>query len=392
MKTYDYIIAGAGLSGSVYAREMAERGKRVLVMERRNHIAGNLFDERDEEGFLVQRYGPHIFHTSNEKVHEYVHRFAEWKNYTLRCGAVLDNTCTPTPFNFKTIDQFYSLEKAKELKQAMLDAYPGRKTVTVVELLESENPDIKAYAQMLFDKDYSLYTAKQWGIRPQDIDVSVLKRVPVRLDYVERYFTDPHEYLPAMTYTKFIGNILNHQNIEVRINEDVLKHIKVDSENKRIVFADELYVSDECVLVFTGAIDELFGYMYGQLPYRSLRFKYDHPRTDSFQDAPVVAYPSAPDFTRITEYSKLPYQKTDGKTIVAYEYPLQFQDGEKMEPYYPIPTDESSKQYAQYRRLADLFVNLVLCGRLADYKYYNMDQAIAAVFDKILEDVNGKKL
>ena len=383
MKKYDYIVAGAGLSGCVYAREMAERGKQVLVLERRNHIAGNLYDERDEEGFIVHRYGPHTFHTSNEKVHEYVQRFAEWKDYTLRSEAVLDGISTPAPFNFKTIDQFYSPEKAEELRHTLLEAYPGRKTVTVVELLESENPDIKAYAQMLFDKDYSLYTAKQWGIRPQDIDVSVLKRVPVRLDYEERYFTDPHEYLPVKTYTEFIGNILNHPNIEVRTEDDVLNHIKIDAENGRVVFADELNASDECVLVFTGAIDELFGYCYGQLPYRSLRFRYEHPQTNSFQNAAIVAYPAAPDFTRVTEYTKLPYQETNGKTVVAYEYPLQFKEGENAEPYYPIPTAETAKQYAQYKQLADLLKNLVLCGRLADYKYYNMDQAIAAVFENI---------
>lgn len=383
MKKYDYIVAGAGLSGSVYAREMAERGMHVLVMERRNHIAGNLYDERDEEGFIVHRYGPHTFHTSNEKVHEYVQKFAEWKDYTLRSEAVLDGISTPAPFNFKTIDQFYSPEKAEALKQAMLDAYQGRKTVTVVELLECENPDIKAYAQMLFDKDYSLYTAKQWGIRPQDIDVNVLKRVPVRLDYEERYFTDPHEYLPVKTYTEFIGNILNHPNIEVRTNEDVLKYMKVDVENRRLLFAEELNASDECVLVFTGAIDELFAYRYGQLPYRSLRFRYEHPQTDSFQNVAIVAYPAAPDFTRVTEYTKLPYQKTNGKTVVAYEYPLQFKEGGNAEPYYPIPTEETAKQYAQYKQLADSFKNLVLCGRLAEYKYYNMDQAIVAVFEKM---------
>lgn len=380
---YDYIVAGAGLSGSVYAREMAERGYKVLVIERRNHIAGNLYDERDEEGFLVQRYGPHIFHTSNEMVHKYVQRFAEWKDYTLRCEAVLDGVATPTPFNFKTIDQFYNPEKAEGLKKALLEIYPNRATVTIVELLESANPDIKTYAQMLFDKDYCLYTAKQWGIRPQDIDVSVLKRVPVRLDYEERYFTDLHEYLPAKTYTDFISNLLNHPNIEVHTNEDVLKYIKVDSEKKRIEFAEKMNASDKCVLVFTGAIDELFGYKYGQLPYRSLCFKYEHPQTDSFQDAPVVAYPAAPDFTRITEYTKLPFQKSNGKTVVAYEYPLQFKEGENAEPYYPIPTEESAKQYRQYKKLAELYNNLVLCGRLADYKYYNMDQAIQATLEKI---------
>lgn len=380
---YDYIVAGAGLSGSVYAREMAEHGYKVLVLERRNHIAGNLYDERDEEGFIVHRYGPHTFHTSDERVHEYVQRFAEWKDYTLRSEAMIDGISTPAPFNFKTIDQFYVPEKAEELKQALFAAYPSRKTVTVVELLDSPNAIIKAYAQMLFDKDYSLYTAKQWGIRPQDIDPSVLKRVPVRLDYEERYFTDTHEYLPIKTYTEFIGSILNHPNIRVLTDIDILDYITLDNAVHRIVFNEELHPAEKCTLVFTGAIDELFAYQYGQLPYRSLRFEYKHPDVDSFQNAAIVAYPSAPDFTRVTEYTKLPYQKTNGKTIVAYEYPLQFKEGDDAEPYYPIPTEDSSKQYAKYKELADTFENLVLCGRLADYKYYNMDQAIAAVLKKV---------
>lgn len=380
---YDYVIAGAGLSGSVFAREMAEKGFRVLLLERRNHIAGNLYDERDSSGFIVHRYGPHIFHTSDEKIHQYVHKFSEWNDYRLRCEVMIDGVSTPSPFNFKTIDQLYSIDKAKQLKDILLTSYPHKKTVTVVELLESKNSIIKAYAQMLFDKDYSLYTAKQWGVSPQDIDPSVLKRVPIRLDYEEQYFTDSYEYLPRGTYTEFIANILDHMNITVKKNTNVLEHIKVDMEKRKILFSEKLMPSKDCVLVFTGAIDELFRYQYGRLPYRSLKFKYSNISVDDFQSAAVVAYPSAPDYTRVTEYTKLPFQVTNGKTIVAFEYPIPFKEGNGTEPFYPIPTEESKEQYMRYKQLADTFGNLVLCGRLAEYKYYNMDQAVASVLSKI---------
>ena len=377
---YDYVIAGAGLSSAVFARIMAEKGKKILVLERRNHIGGNLYDEKDKTGIIVQKYGPHIFHTQIEVVHEFVSRFAVWKPFKLQCEVSMCGKSTPSPFNFTTIDQFYDVTSANELKTALIAEYPRRKTVTIIELLDCKVDIIRKYAQMLFDNDYSLYTAKQWGLNPSDIDVSVLKRVPVRLDYDSMYFTDKYEYMPVGGYTNFIRNVFNHENIEVRTNEDALSYIDLSEDN--IIFK-RLNVANKCKFVYTGALDELFVYKFGELPYRSLRFEYKTLNEDSYQNAPVVAYPQEPGYTRITEYKKLPVQDIHGVTTIAYEYPLKYSVQSDSDPYYPIPTEESKKQYASYKELADKIHNLIICGRLADYKYYNMDLAIYAVLEKI---------
>lgn len=374
--TYDFIIAGAGLSGSVFARIMAEQGHHVLILERRNHIAGNAYDEKNEAGILIHKYGPHIFHTNDEDVYQFVNRFSEWIPFKLKCEVEMCGKSTPSPFNFKTIDQFYEPEKASLIKQSLRLAYPDHVIVTVVELLNSDNTLIREYAQMLFDNDYSLYTAKQWGISPSQIDVSVLKRVPVRLDYESMYFTDKYECMPQCGYTEFVKNMITHPNITIRTNADALDMVTL---NENSLTFDGLNVNPDCHFVYTGPIDRLFDYKFGELPYRSLRFDYQTLPKDSFQNAPVVAYPQVKDYTRITEYKKLPVQEIPGKTTIAVEYPIQYNLKDGTEPYYPIPTETNSKIYQQYLSAAAKYSNLILCGRLAEYKYYNMDQAIASV-------------
>jgi len=376
--SYDFIIAGTGLSGSVFARIVAEKGYHVLMLERRNHIAGNAYDKKDKTGILIHKYGPHIFHTNNEEVFQFINRFSEWTPFKLKCEVEMCGKSTPSPFNFKTIDQFYEPEKADLIKHNLRDAYPEQVVVTVVELLKNENDLIREYAQMLFDNDYSLYTAKQWGISPSQIDISVLKRVPVRLDYESMYFTDKYECMPKLGYTEFVKNMLAHPNIEVKTETDALDFISLKETS--LVFRD-WDVNPNCHFVYTGPIDRLFNYKYGELPYRSLRFEYKTLLQDSFQNAPVVAYPQVKDFTRITEYKKLPIQEIPGKTTIAIEYPLQYQLKDDVEPYYPIPTENSSQIYQKYKSIASQYTNLILCGRLAEYKYYNMDQAIASVLN-----------
>lgn len=376
---YDYVVAGAGLSGAVSARILAEKGNKVLVLERRPFVAGNLYDERNEFGLLIQKYGPHIFHTQFDDVYDFISKYAEWTPFKLQCEVEMCGISTPSPFNFKTIDQFYSQEEASILKEALLSAYPNRETVTIVELLESTDIRIRNYAQFLFEKDYSLYTAKQWGVKPEDIDVSVLKRVPVRLDYKDMYFTDKYECMPVKGFTEFIKNILNHKNIEVSLNTDALNYIEIVHN---IIEFKGINVSKDCKFIYTGAIDELFKYSFGELPYRSLRFDYKTLSVDSFQNAPVVAYPQVPGYTRITEYKKLPKQHSKGFSTIAYEYPLQYSIESGSDPYYPIPTEDSNELYIRYKDQADKISNLILCGRLAEYKYYNMDQTIKSVLEQ----------
>lgn len=366
----DVLVVGCGLTGSVAARCMAERGKHVEIWERRAHIGGNMYDYVDDHGFLVQKYGPHTFHTKKKDLYDYMCRFERWQDYKLTCGAVWDGKYTPTPFNFTTIDTFYPPEQAAFLRKKLQNVFEGREFATVVEVLEHPDPDIRAYAEYLFQNDYAPYTAKQWGVSPAEIDPSVLKRVPLRFSYDEGYFDDPYQVMPVHSFSRFFENLLDHPNITVKLGVEALDRLSV---RDNVLWLDRTEVSFP--VIYTGALDELFGCVFGRLPYRSLRFEWKYTERDSVQPAPVVAYPQEKDYTRITEYKKLPIQNGPGSSY-AVEYPLPYQDGTYMEPYYPILTETSQKQYAQYRELADRIPSLILCGRLADFKYYNMDQAL----------------
>ena len=370
------LIIGCGLSGAVIARELAEQGKKVEIWERRDHIGGNMYDEYNELGILVQKYGPHTFHTNKKFLYDYMCRFEQWQDYKLTCGAVWDGKYTPTPFNFSTIDTFFPEKKAKLLKEKLKAAYAGREFATVVEVLENPDPDIRGYAEYLFQNDYAPYTAKQWGVSPAEIDPSILKRVPLRFSYGEGYFDDFYQVMPIHSFTRFFENLLGHPNITVKLGVNALDRLSVSSDS---LLLDG--VNTTIPVIYTGALDELFGHIYGRLPYRSLRFEWKYTERDSVQLAPVVAYPQEKDYTRITEYKKLPAQNRPGSSY-AVEYPLPYQDGTYMEPYYPIVTEASQKQYAQYRELADRIPSLIPCGRLADFKYYNMDQALEAALKK----------
>ena len=380
----DAIVVGCGLSGAVTARFLAEEmGKKVMILERRNHIGGNMYDFKDEAGILVHLYGPHTFHTNKKELFDYVKRFAQWEEYYLTCGAKMNGKYTPTPFNYQTIDDFYNKEDAENIKTEIRKEYGNRPQATVVEMLESQNETVRNYAQFLFDNDYSLYTAKQWGISPKEIDIGVHKRVPVEFSYRNRYFTDTYQYMPKTSYTEFFQNLLNHENIEVCLGVDALEHLSIDIEHKCVKYDGE----DVTIpIIYTGAIDELLGCKYGQLPYRSLRFEWKTLNQDSYQNAPVVAYPQEPGYTRITEYKKLPVQQVEGVTTIAVEYSLPYKNEEKMEPYYPIPNAENQALYDKYKKEISAIKNLYLCGRLADYKYYNMDQTLESAL-KLCEDL-----
>ena len=220
---YDFVIIGAGLSGCVLANKLASKGKKVLILEKRNHVGGNVYDEVDKEtNVIVQKYGPHIFHTNNEIVWSYIKAFCEWVPFEVKCGASINGFCSPSPFNFKTIDYFFSKD-SQAIKDALISEYPNRETVTIVELLESKNRLIQDYASFLFKEDYSLYTAKQWGISPEQVDVNVLKRVPVRLDYKEKYFTDKYQFMPKKGFTALIRALLANKNIVVNVFSNLQK-------------------------------------------------------------------------------------------------------------------------------------------------------------------------
>lgn len=377
---YDYVIIGAGLAGGILARKLAEeQNKKILIIERRNHIAGNTYDYEDDHGVKVQKYGPHTFHTNDDSVYTFITRFTDIIPYKTKCEAVINGISTPSPFNFKTIDQFYDRDKAEKLKKELLGYYDNRPFVTVVEMLQAQNQDIKRFAQFLFDNDYKLYTAKQWNLDPGKIDPSVLKRVPIVLSYRDAYFDDKYEFLPSDGFTSFYKRLIDYPGIDVELNVEGLDHLQVNSDNHEIRYDGKVVP-----IIYTGAIDELFDYKYGVLPYRSLHFifKSERMKGQGYQNAAIVAYPQVKDFTRITEYTKMPYQNTKWTTY-AVEYPVAYNKNASIgnEPYYPVLTAESKKTYEKYQKYAASFHDLILCGRLADFKYYNMDQVILRAFE-----------
>ncbi len=371
---YDYIVVGAGFCGSVIARKIAEElGKKVLVLEKRKHIAGNMYDEFDEYGILVQRYGPHTFVTNQKELAEFVKKYGEWRDYDVTARVEIDGNLMPIPFNFRSIELFYGKEKSAVLIDKLKKAFPGQARIPVYMLTDNTDPAIQEYGKLLFEKDYIPYTSKQWGIPPEKIGASVIARVQIALSYDEKYMQQTYQMMPEDGFTKIFHNILNHKNINVQTGTDALDMITADGAEHRV-----LYNGHEIPVIYTGPIDELFGLKYGRLPYRSLDIVFQTKDMDYFQSVAFIAYPQANGYTRSCEYKYLTGQKVNGKTTLSIEYPLQY-DPNALKgniPYYPVINDENRKKYQQYKNLADKFQNLYVCGRLGDYKYYNMDAAI----------------
>lgn len=369
-----YYIVGSGIVGAVLAAELAKKGNTVQVLERRAHAGGNVYDYDDEYDIHVHHYGPHIFHTNDDEVYRYVSDNCELKDFNLVCGSVMDGKCVPTSFDFSSVDTFFP-EEAEEIKAHIKAEFGDRASATVLEMLESQDSYVRRFADFLYEKDYKPYTAKQWGIDPEKVDRQIFKRVPILFSYGSKYFSDKYQAMPVKGYMEFIENLLKTPGIELRLNEEALNRFSI--RDHQVMDGDKLL---DGVLIFTGALDELFGCKHGKLPYRSLRFAWKHEDIDSFQDMPVVAYPQAEGFTRITEYKKLPVQEVRGTTY-AVEYPLPYKQGEAMEPYYPVLTEESQELFQKYYEEAKQVKGLAFAGRLAEFKYYNMDQAIRRALD-----------
>ena len=369
-----YYIVGSGIVGAVLAAELAKKGHTVQVSERRSHAGGNVYDYDDEYGIHVHHYGPHIFHTNDDEVYRYVSDNCELKDFNLVCGSVMDGKCVPTSFDFSSVDTFFP-EEAEEIKAHIKAEFGNRASATVLEMLESQDSYVRRFADFLYEKDYKPYTAKQWGIDPEKVDRQIFKRVPILFSYGSKYFSDKYQAMPVKGYMEFIENLLKTPGIELRLNEEALNRFSI-RDNQVMDGGKPL----DGVLIFTGALDELFSCKHGKLPYRSLRFEWKHEDIDSFQDMPVVAYPQAEGFTRITEYKKLPVQEVRGTTY-AVEYPLPYKQGEAMEPYYPVLTEESQELFQKYYEEAKQVKGLAFAGRLAEFKYYNMDQAIRRALD-----------
>ena len=350
------LIVGAGITGATVARILSQ-SESVLVIDRRNHIGGNVYDYKDS-GITVHKYGPHAFHTNNQEVWEFLSKYTDWHPFELRIKVVINGKPVTLPFNLKTIHEVFDEGDAKRYEKKLVSTFEQEKKIPILDLMKSDDDDLKLLADFVYENVFKNYTIKQWGITPEEIDPSVMARVPVLVSYDDRYFQDRFQGIPKNGYTKMIENMLGNQNIETRLNTD---------------FKDLNEKFDR--IIYTGAIDEFFDYKYGKLPYRSLRFDIQTFDKEYFQATAITNYPNDHDYTRITEHKHFLNEKTS-KTIVSYEYPQAFEEG-KNERYYPINNAESSILYTKYLEESKKLGNVYFVGRLGDYKYYNMDQAVA---------------
>jgi UDP-galactopyranose mutase len=358
---YDFLIVGAGFAGSVMAERLASQlNKKVLAVEKRNHIAGNAYDEYDEYGILVHRYGPHIFHTNSKEVFEYLSQFTEWIPYEHKVLAKIGNELYPIPINRITINKLYNLNLKTE--DEVKDYFESVKEKRFP-ILNSEDIIVNQVGKDLFEKFFKHYTKKQWDLEPKELSPSVCGRIPVRTNDDCRYFTDKYQFMPKDGYTKMFEKILNHKNIEVILNtnyKNILESIKFDK------------------MIYTGPIDYFFDYKFGKLPYRSIRFEFKNFEKNLMQKYAVYNYTgNEVGYTRVTEYKHLTAQKSESTTI-SYEF-----SETEGEPFYPVPTEENKKKYKDYKRESEKIKNIIFCGRLAEYQYYNMDQVVARSLEMI---------
>jgi UDP-galactopyranose mutase len=367
---YDWIIVGAGMTGAVAARTLAEAGKNVLVLEKREHIAGNAYDELDEAGVLIHRYGPHIFHTNDEEVWQFLSRFTEWRTYRHKVLAEIDGEYMPVPFNLNSMVIAFGFRKAEQMKKALLEKYGEGSNVSILELRSAEEPLLRELAEFVYENVFKYYTVKQWGVKPEDIDPSVTARVPVRISKENGYFTDKYQGMPLRGYTPMFASMLEHPAITLRLNADARELLTL--EEGKILFEG---VPFDGKVLYTGPLDELFGFAYGRLTYRSLDFVFETLKKEYAQLCGTVNYTVSENYTRITEFKHLTGQKCPVTTVMKeYSKPC----GETDIPYYPVSNEETRALYARYRAEADKYPALVLGGRLGEFRYYNMDAAAAS--------------
>ncbi|MBE1302197.1 MAG: UDP-galactopyranose mutase [Alteromonadaceae bacterium] len=373
---YDVVVIGAGFSGAVIAERFASQcNKKVLVLEQRDHVGGNCFDYKNQFGVVVHKYGPHLFHTNKKEVWDYLSLFTKWHRYEHEVLASIDGQLVPLPFNLNTLYLLYPEEKAKTIERLLVQHYGYGGKVAILDLKETKEPLLKELATLVYEKFFVNYTTKQWGCSPKQISPAVTARVPVVISHDNRYFHDSYQAIPVNGYTKVFERILSHPNISVKLGFDGIGLFEFDESTSTIKISDNEF---EGRLIFTGMLDQLFGYRFGELPYRSLKFDFETLAQKQFQPNTTVNYPNEHQFTRITEFKHILPVESDHTTIVR-EYPQDYDrlDATKNVPYYPVFNEGNQTKHQAYAALANKFKKLTYIGRLADYKYFNMDDAIA---------------
>ncbi|HEY3700366.1 MAG TPA: UDP-galactopyranose mutase, partial [Spongiibacteraceae bacterium] len=356
---YDVVIIGAGFAGCTCAQILAENGKQILIIEKRGHIGGNAYDCLDEHGIIIHPYGPHIFHTNSERIFRYLSRFTNWVAYEHRVLSFVEKKYLPIPINRTTINRLYDLN----LTESEVAEYLDRIRISKEKILNSEDLVLNSVGNDLCEKFFRGYTRKQWGLDLSQLSAGVAARIPTRTNDDDRYFTDKFQYMPQNGYTKMFENMLSSPNIEIALNTDFEN---VGAEHKG------------ATLIYTGAIDTFYDYRHGKLPYRSLQFKHEHfANTSQYQPAATINYPNDFKFTRTTEFKQITGQKHPGTSVVS-EFPCDNGD-----PYYPIPNASNEALYKRYEQLAKDERNTIFVGRLAQYRYYNMDQVVGAAISAI---------
>lgn len=380
---FDSVIIGAGVAGCVAARDLAESGRKVLILEQRDHIGGNCYDEKDEHGILIHKYGPHIFHTKEQKAYDYLSRFTDWYAFGHEVVANVHGKLIPVPFNLNTLHMVYEQEKADALEKKLIDAFGLESRVPILKLREHEDPEICEIADYVYENIFLHYTMKQWGQTPEQIDPAVTGRVPVLISHDNRYFQEPWQGMPLHGYTLMFEKMLDHENITVEIGVDARSRVTFSEGS--VSLDGQAFTGD---VIYTGPLDELFDCRFGRLPYRSLRFDFEYYDKRDYQGHSVVNYTVSEDFTRITEFKYLTGQQAEGTTIVK-EYPFAYTGAAGEIPYYSIANEANQKLYEQYRGLVEHIPNVWLLGRLAEYKYYNIDAMVLKALeltDKIKKD------
>ena len=381
MEHVDILIVGAGYAGAVAARALADRGKRVLVLERRPHVGGNAYDRLDSAGVLIHQYGPHIFHTNDKRVFDWLSRFTRWRDYQHRVVANLPDgeggrMTFPVPFNLTSLETAFGPEAGRRLGEKLTAAYGAEKKVTILELRQSGDPEIRQVADYVYEHVFVHYTMKQWGQTPEEIDPNTTARVPVFLSRDDRYFQDRYQGMPLEGYTPMFEKMLDHPNITVELGADALERLDLSGDVLRL--DGEPFPGQ---VIYTGQADELFGFRFGPLPYRTLDFRFETLPRDDFQGYGTVNYTVDQDFTRITEFKHLTGQVKPGATTIVREYSRSYTGAAGEIPYYAIINPDNNALYAKYQAEADKFPNLHLLGRLAEYKYYNMDAIAGRALD-----------